>query len=353
MRVGIYDPYLNTLGGGERFCLALASHWSKKHDVRVFWDDPRIRKEAEERLNLDLSGVKFVQNIFRGNNLIRKLFLTRQYDLIFFLSDGSIPITIAKTTVLLFQHPFVSVGGRSMWNQLKLRRVSSVVCYSRYTKAYLDREFGTDCIVIYPPVPVNEMIARTKENIILSVGRFGTSNTNKKQKEMVRFFRQLSSLHADWKLYLAGGVLPQDREYFDEVKREAHGTPITLLPNIPFSELKELYGKAAIYWHAAGYGVRQEENPSEMEHFGISTVEAMASGCIPIVYGGGGQLEIVRHGIDGIIWNKEQELIESTSYVITHPRLRMRMQESAMERAKEFNQFKFYAAFDRLIERII
>jgi glycosyltransferase involved in cell wall biosynthesis len=90
-----------------------------------------------------------------------------------------------------------------------------------------------------------------------------------------------------------------------------------------------------------------------MEHFGISTVEAMASGCIPIVYGGGGQLEIVRHGIDGIIWNKEQELIESTSYDITHPRLRMRMQESAMERAKGFNQFKFYAAFDRLIERII
>lgn len=351
MNIGIYNPYLDSFGGGERYCLALALHWSKKHAVSVFWNDQNIRKGAKSRLNIDLSKVKIVHDVFRGKNVFKKIAVTREYDLLFFLSDGSIPLTLAKSNILHFQNPFVSVKGRSLRNTLKLRRFNTVVCNSHFTKEYIDREYGVESFVIYPPVTTNEFQIGQKENIIVSVGRFSTYAINKKQKEMVQFFKNFHKQHGDWKLYLIGGLLPQDRDYFDEVKRLANGMPIYLFPNELFANVKKYYSQAKIYWHAAGYGEDVGENPAAMEHFGISTVEAMASGCVPIVYDGGGQAEIVKHGIDGILWKTEQELLDTTARVVLNEKLRVRLQESAVKRAGEFNQYKFNAAFDRIITK--
>ena len=44
MRIGVFDPYLDDLGGGEKYMMSVASCLSKKHDVTVFWD----RKEDFE-----------------------------------------------------------------------------------------------------------------------------------------------------------------------------------------------------------------------------------------------------------------------------------------------------------------
>ena len=38
------------------------------------------------------------------------------------------------------------------------------------------------------------------------------------------------------------------------------------------------------------------------EHFGITTVEAMAAGCVPVVIDKADQREIVRHVTDGYRW---------------------------------------------------
>ena len=67
MRIGIYDPYLNTLGGGERYVLTAAECLSKKHQVEVFWEDTQILVKAERRFNLDLGKIRLANNIFDGN----------------------------------------------------------------------------------------------------------------------------------------------------------------------------------------------------------------------------------------------------------------------------------------------
>ena len=39
MKAGIYDPYLDTLGGGERYVLAVANCWLKRGwNVNIFWE---------------------------------------------------------------------------------------------------------------------------------------------------------------------------------------------------------------------------------------------------------------------------------------------------------------------------
>ena len=95
-----------------------------------------------------------------------------------------------------------------------------------------------------------------------------------------------------------------------------------------------LLGKAAVFWHAMGFGEDQDANPLAMEHFGIATVEAMARGCVPVVIKRGGQPEIVRHGVDGFLWETLEELEHYTRLLTGDSELRRTMAESARRRTR-------------------
>ena len=108
-------------------------------------------------------------------------------------------------------------------------------------------------------------------------------------------------------------------------------------------DINALLARASIFWHATGFGVDQNENPSRMEHFGISTVEAMAQGCVPVVIKRGGQPEIVRHGVDGFLWETLEELEHYTWLLARDDELRRSMSHSARQRAQVFRKERFVA----------
>lgn len=332
MKIGFYSPYLDSLAGGERYVLTLASHWSKVHDVSIFWDVPSILKKTEIRFDIDLSRVKTVENVFRTRNIFKKIMVSWGYDLIFFLTDGSIPTTFAKYNILHFQVPFQHIP----IHPIKLARYQAVVCNSDFTKRHIDKRLGKKAVVIYPPVTPIKKSAK-KKNMILSVGRF---HPLKKQDVLIEAFRKIQG----YELVFAGGLLPADEPYLKRLKLAAKNLRVRFVPNISFEKMVEVYNQARIYWHGAGY---HETNPERMEHFGITTVEAMSAGAIPVVYHGGGLPEIVREGKDGYLWANTDELLEKTKKVI------MRSDTfSAVNRAKEFSTEKFTASFDRLLESI-
>lgn len=347
MKIGFYSPYLDTLGGGERYALTLAAHWSGSHDVFVFWHEGDILVKAQKRLNIDLSRVKVTQNIFRERNVFKKLFITRQYDLLFFLSDGSIPSTIARRNILHFQIPFSPIA----YSAAKLSRYQTVVCNSQFTKRFLDARVAKHAMVIYPPVFPVQADCGKKENLILSVGRFTGFHTAKKQNVLIEAFAQgVKDKKLDgWRLILAGGLLPSDRQYYDSLQSLAKGLPVTFEANISHDNLTEYYQKSKIYWHAAGYG---ETDTRWMEHFGITTVEAMSAGVVPIVYAGGGQQEIVQDGVNGYLWHTIDELIERTTEMICDTRKREAMRIEAQKRALAFHESKFTQSFDDLLMNI-
>ncbi len=343
MRIGIYNPYFDSLGGGERYTLSLASHWSGKHDVVLFWEDDSFINKAQQRFNIDLSRVKTVHNFFRSKNVFKKLILSKQYDLIFILTDGSIPMSLARFNILHFQVPFREISAPS-W---KLNQYQVVVCNSNFTKNNLDPRLGGASIVIYPPVDTSQFKSGKKENIILSVGRFTSYFQTKKQEVLIEAWK---SAHVkDWQLVLAGGLLPSDKIYFEKLEKLVSGLSIRLLPNISFPDLVELYSKASIYWHAAGF---EERDPKLAEHFGITTVEAMASGCIPIVYNAGGLPEIVEEGVSGFLWKTKDELIEKTHNIIKNTSLSSSIRKQALQKSKEFDVNVFYKAFDKVLEKL-
>lgn len=347
MRIGFYNPYFNGFGGGERYVLTLASHWSKKHSVVLFWDDSSILGESKKRFGLDLSRVKTVQNIFGGKNLLRKLFLSRQYDLIFFLSDGSVPTSFAKHNILHFQVPFARIET----NPLKLSRFQAIVCNSSFTKSHIDVRMSEKATVIYPPVRTVDLKPGRKKKQILSVGRFSSHYQTKKQQVLIETFRKglEAGRLSGWRLTLAGGLLSSDHDFFATLKEQSKGLPIEFFPNSSYAKLTQLYEESSVYWHATGFG---ESDPTLAEHFGISTVEAMAAGCVPVVYNGGGQSEIVTHKKSGFLWQTTDELIDFTVVLESKNSLHTAMQKEARLRAKEFDEWRFVQAFDTLLNNI-
>ena len=72
--------------------------------------------------------------------------------------------------------------------------------------------------------------------------------------------------------------------------------------------MEKLLSTASIFWSATGYGERDDQ-PWAAEHFGMTTVEAMAGGCVPVVIDKAGQQEIITPGVDGFRWSTPAQLM--------------------------------------------
>jgi len=352
MKAALFDPYLDTLGGGERYMMTAAVCLAKNGwQVDVFWDDSRIRRLITERLGIKIERVNFVPNALVNGNFFQKMKITHRYDLVFYLSDGSIPFLFGQKNFLHFQVPFQGVGGRKFLNRIKLRKIKAVVCNSLFTKRFIDREYGVKSRVLYPPVAVREFKPATKEKIILNVGRFTNLLHNKRQDVLIAGFKELIKQRPamkDWRLVLAGSDR-EGKEFVDHLRELARGYPIEIQTNLHFNKLKRLYGRAKIFWVAAGFGVDENREPEKVEHFGITTVEAMAAGCVPVVINQGGQPEIVKEGQNGLLWKNQAELVSQTFKLIDNRLLWRKLSAAAQKRAQDFSEEKFCYGLQRII----
>lgn len=354
MKIGIYDPYLDTLGGGERYMLTLASVLAEKTDntVDLFWDGGRdLIDRGGERFGLDVSKLTLFPNIFSSSySLFQKIRITKTYDAIFFLSDGSVPTLSAKKNFLLFQHPipWVRLG---FFSRIKLRKISRIIVNSTFVKTSVDHSLRSDSFILYPPVTSVGLDLRKKENVILTVGRFTRDMNTKKQAEMIEAFKKMCDNGlTNWEFVVVGSSLPEDQDLVDDVKKGLTGYPIRVLHNVSYQTLLGYYEKAKIYWHAAGFGEDLHAHPERAEHFGISTVEAMSAGTVPVVFSGGGQKEIIDDKKNGFLWKTENELIGLTTQLIDDKELLFGIAKNAQERSVYFDEAHFRERVEELLK---
>lgn len=341
MRAAIFNPYLDTLGGGERYTMSFARvllelGWS----VDVEWKDPEIKRDFENRFGLDLKEINFIPDIKRGDG----------YDLCFWVSDGSIPILKARKNFLHFQVPFHHISGNNLLNKMKFIRIDRIICNSLFTKKFIDHEYGVESIVVYPPVPVNRIKPKRKENVILSVSRFSQLKQSKHQDVLIKVFKKMVD-HGlkDWKLILAGGVEVGVGDYIEKLERLTEGYPIEIIKSPDFKTIVDMYGKAKIFWSASGFGEDEEKNPENVEHFGIAVVEAMAGGAIPVVFNAGGHKEIVEDGLSGFLWTSETEFRKKTKSIINGKIHYSALRKNSIFRSQKFSYEKFKEETIRLL----
>lgn len=238
-----------------------------------------------------------------------------------------------------------------------LARYHTIWAISEFTRTWVRRYWRRDSEILTPPVDVEAFAPAPdgKRNMILNVGRFFAGSHNKKHLEMVTAFKRVvDGGLRNWELHLAGNFTPETMhvEYLDRVKRAAQGYPVVLHVNAPFGELQRLYSEAAIYWHASGLNEDESREPIKSEHFGITTVEAMAAGCVPVVIAKGGQPEIVQHGRNGFLWQSLAELQSFTLKLIHDPALRERLAAAALADSKRYDKSHFRSRLDELITQL-
>lgn len=355
MKIGIYDPYIDDIGGGEKYMLTIAHVLSQNNDVFVFWDNKEDLLSIEKRFSINLSKVKLTPNIFSSKtSFLKRLLSSKKYDAIIVLSDGSLPYVLSKKLYIHIQQPIQEFEKDSIKNKIKLSRVNRFFCNSEFTKNLIYNKFQIKTVVIYPPVVIHAKKVK-KTNSILHVGRFRVKNTPvddyKKQHVMITCFKEMVNRGLKgWVLDMVVSFPEKDKDTFEKMRKTAAGYPILFHINETNDKLWDYYSKAKIYWHASGYGEDLDKHPEYAEHFGISTVEAMGAGVVPVVINAGGQKEIVTDGENGLFWSTTPELIENTLILIHSKDIMSELSKNAKIRALDFSADEFSTKIKEMVE---
>lgn len=345
MKALIVNPYFDTLGGGERYTLSFANTLKKQgYDVEIAWNQKEDLQKAETRFGLKFPftvNPQAYQFFSTHSSLIQRFLFTRQYDLIFWVSDGSLPFLFGKKNLVHFQVPFKQVAGNHFINRLKLLFIDKLVYNSNFTRQVIEKSLPEDKgVILYPPIDTSSFKSGKKENIILSVGRFDSPSHPKRQDILIKAFRQMQTKQKNgYRLVLVGGLKGND-QIIKNLKKQAGKSAVDFKINPDFQELLKLFSSAKIFWHAAGYGVSETEHPEKMEHFGMTTVEAMSAGLVPVVINKGGQKEIVIPET-GYLWGSLNQLVEQTLNLINSEKDRQILSKQAKKRSKLFSLKKF------------
>lgn len=331
-----HSPYWEVGAGGERYSLTVAESLQDIAEVFVTVSNKGLLLRLEDRLNLNLGKVKIFPKKVNTVNLMGM-------DGVFWVSDGSIPFLPVWNRIIHFQAPFKNVSGNSWKNKLKLFG-TKIICNSKFTKNFIDKEYKVNSKVVYPPIETEKIHPLIKQNLILTVGRFSTSSQNKRPDLMIKTFKKMTDEGLKgWRLLITGIMENEESQIMVTALRTmSRGYPIAIKTDLTHEKIVELYGRASIYWHAAGFGTDLNKHPEKAEHFGISTVEAMAGGAVPIVFAAGGQLEIVQGDKNGMLWSTPEELISKTLLLINDYNKRKTLAENAVIRSRFFNKERFF-----------
>jgi GT2 family glycosyltransferase len=315
-KIGVFNNFWNTLGGGENHACVIAHALQRFGPVDLVSETDFSIEDLERQFGIDLKYCRKV--IASAPELHHNAAMTGQYDVFVNSTFCSDLPSHARCSYYVVSFPFRLSKTTKMASFLETYQF---LANSAYTQEWVKRWWGVEAKVLYPAVvtPSIEFQDIQKTRIVLHVGRFFRVGHNKKQLELVRVFKKLvdaGTIPSDWRFVLAGQVRDIDVEYFDTVRNEARGYPIEVTANQPVELLHRLYRDAAIYWHATGLGEPTAKRPELAEHFGISTVEAMSFGCVPVVINQGGQRETVQDGVTGFRFGNEQELAECTLRVM-------------------------------------
>jgi len=240
-----------------------------------------------------------------------------------------------------------------------LETYHKIIAISEYSRKWIKKLWDRQSTVLFPPVDIDSFKAGTKEKIILSVGRFFPEHHNKKQLEMAEIFKELLVRYPDdmkgYTLYLVGGadMRPGHLKYVEKIRDVSKNCPIKVITNIEWSKLVELFARSHIFWHASGMDEDEKIHPEKFEHFGITTVEAMAAGCIPVVISKGGQKEIINDRHNGFLFDSWNGLKNITLSIIRGEVDTEEIRKNAVKSCRRFSNSNFKRNLASIIEDLL
>ncbi len=171
---------------------------------------------------------------------------------------------------------------------IKMMLNSTVLTNSEFSRKAIFKTFGVDSTILPPPVDVdifrNSCLASNVRNdSILVISRF---HPTKKIENAIHLAKLLCQNQVGICMNIIGNMPPDGIGYFnylnDLVRHYGLENFVRFEINVRFDRLLDLLCRSKVYVH-----------PLPGEPFGISTVEAMSAGIIPVVPDIGGHTEFV------------------------------------------------------------
>lgn len=386
-KVGMYTPYHIVPGGGERYFLTSAlAFQTMGYEVDILVESQnacdsidKLKNTAKSlRIDLDFNRLKLHQ-IEKYGDKLRKLPENVKYEVFYSLGNSKFPSVKGygtKVNYYMCQFPFdyadeIPKTGKALDDIMSTFSSYGMVLtnsfftsqwYEKATKGLIKRLKSKSSSIpsvniLYPPVqpfPLDEKMSKIRENStiyhISLLGRFFVGRQNKGHSAAIDIFTHvLRQSPKRVVLNLIGAVSPgeEHHKYVDELKKNVTvlKLPVNFLTNASPKQISKTLSRSLIQWHLTGiHEPKQGGDPASLEHFGISVLEGMSLGCIPIVLNKGGTAEIVRYGVDGFVVDFPLKFTKKTLNIIKSANFTKKgFQVNAMKRAKVFHQDSFIA----------
>jgi len=225
---------------------------------------------------------------------------------------------------------------------------SLILTNSIFSKKAIRKYTGKNAIIVYPPVDVETFSYAAKsdmrENLVVSCGRY---SPEKNYESILEVAEKLKDKPI--RFIIVGSLSGRtSREYYkklEKIRRAKKLKNVELLKNLDLSGLLELYGKAKIYLHAM-----------RDEHFGISVVEAMAAGLVPVVHRSGGPWEDIikaQQGKHGFSYLTTKEAAKTIEDLIENEHVRKEIVSRNMRYTYVFSSESYKKKILSIIEKLL
>ncbi len=321
------------------------------------------------------------------------------YEVFFLIGNEKIPEYrgIGKYNIYHCQFPFDRTRGKVDNTTLKLLTSYDVVWvnsdftrkwYLRYTSAWYDhlRQSGMSWMkffnsavietrencnqwrarrwpqveVLNPPVQVADLqkaneVSTVKQDdcsLIVLVGRVFQGRQSKGHSAAIELLIHMRQEypHCCFNLAVAGHIMPGFKDYAEGLILSGKHHNVEFHFNVEKEDLYTLLKRARIQWHLTG-GFNDESDPASFEHFGISIVEGMSMGVIPVVLNQGGPAEIVTESSGIVVGNMKGFINASVHLLLMDSHRRDALSAIARERAKLYSEESFAERATRMIQR--
>ncbi|MBU4370132.1 glycosyltransferase [Patescibacteria group bacterium] len=217
------------------------------------------------------------------------------------------------------------------WNYKYAACPNIIVCNSNNTQRKLITNIKRDSILVYPPVNIGEYYFKKFGDFWLSVNRI---SEHKRLELQVETFALLKNK----KLIVVGGPenTSEAKNYFHNLKNNAPKN-VTFLGEISDEALKKLYAECKAFITTA-----------EDEDFGMTPIEAMASGKPVVAPNEGGYKETIINKKTGVLCSSDiTSLLNAIDEVSKNGE---KYKNHCLERAKYFSTQVFFRKINHLIK---
>lgn len=299
-KIAVVTPDLEKTGGVTQCAIATISALNERNIIpdvfAISGDKNEVYKKFGKRLLYNFKKIHAPKRLALYGMLIKNFQIkNKDYDYIYDFSNLP-PFNKDKCfSYILFPEYIIEERGkynRGLWalyyfpkrifmNPLikRLFKKSKIdfACLSEFTNNRIFETIKRRFTLIYPPVKIKEFMSKNskRDKEVISTGGI---TGEKNQLMQLKIAAHIPNI----KFQICGSS-KRNPSYFNKVLAESKKLKnVSINPDIAFNDLKKKLQKSLIFIHT-----------SENEPFGISTVESIAAGCIPVVHNSGGQKEIV------------------------------------------------------------